>query len=59
MTFDNVIKVEKMNQIYKDSPKRYGELPPWLALPVDNYDMGVVKAQWWAEREYGEGIASR
>lgn len=34
-------------------------LPPWLDLPVDDYDMGVVTAQWWAEKEYGEGIASR
>lgn len=29
-------------------------LSPWLSLPVDDYDMGVVKAQWWADKKYGE-----
>jgi hypothetical protein len=36
-------------------PCKESGLPPWLLLCVHDYDMGVVRSQWWAEREYGEG----
>lgn len=32
-------------------------LSPRLFLPTDDYDMDLVKAQWWADKEYGERFA--
>ena len=41
------------SQVAGSIPGQDLQLSPWLFLPVDDYDRGVVVAQWWADKKFG------